>query len=85
MVERFDATGRWRDQYADGKPVWDSGTLADKREIAGVDGLLKYLEAQDEQVRRTLSSKLLGYALGRTVQPSDQPLIDRMLAATSVM
>ena len=29
----------------------------------------------------TLSHKMLGYALGRTVQASDQPLIDRMVAA----
>jgi len=39
------------------------------------------LQSQDEQVRRTLSAKLLGYALGRTVQASDQPLIDRMIAS----
>ncbi len=32
-------------------------------------------------MRRTLSHKLIGYALGRTVQASDQPLIDRMVAS----
>jgi len=31
-------------------------------------------------VQRTLSNKLLGFALGRTVQASDQPLIQRMVA-----
>jgi hypothetical protein len=80
-LERYDATGRWRDKYPDGKPIWDSGTLGDQTEIAGIGGLLSYLKTQDVQVRRTLSSKLLGYALGRTVQASDQPLIDRMIAA----
>jgi hypothetical protein len=30
---------------------------------------------------RTLSHKLLGYSLGRTVQASDQPLVERMVAA----
>ena len=29
----------------------------------------------------TLSRKMLGYALGRTVQASDRPLIDEMTAA----
>jgi hypothetical protein len=82
-LERFDATGRWRDKYADGKPIEDRGALADKTEISGVDGLLNYLSAQDEQVRRTLARKLLGYALGRTIQPSDTPLIDRIAAAGS--
>ena len=37
--------------------------------------------ASEDQVLRTLSHKLLGYALGRTVQASDQPLIDSMVAA----
>jgi hypothetical protein len=82
-LEHYDSTGRWREKYADGKDIWDSGTFADKSEISGVDGLLNYLKTRDEQVRRTLSSKLLGYALGRTVQASDQPLLDRMAAGGS--
>jgi len=79
-LEHFDSTGRWRDKYPDGKPVEDSGVTADKVEIDGVKGLLDYLRSKDDQVRRTLSRKLIGYALGRTVQPSDTPLIDKMLA-----
>jgi hypothetical protein len=80
-LEHYDSTGRWRERYADGKTIWDAGTLADKTEIQGIDGLLAYLKTRDEQVRRTLAAKLIGYALGRTVQASDQPLIDRMVEA----
>ena len=80
-LERYDPTGRWRDQYPDGKPIEDSATLPDKTEIDGVNGLLRYIESKDEQVRRTLSRKLLGYALGRTIMASDQLLIERMLRA----
>jgi hypothetical protein len=79
-LEHFDSTGRWREKYNDGKAIWDSGTTRDRVDIAGVQGLLDYLKTKDEQVRRTLSAKLLGYALGRTVQASDQPLLDRMAA-----
>jgi hypothetical protein len=79
-MEHYDSTGRWREKYSDGKEIWDAGTFADKTEVAGIDGLLNYLKTRDEQVRRTLSGKLLGYALGRTVQASDQPLLDRMVA-----
>jgi hypothetical protein len=82
-MEHYDSTGRWREKYADGKDIWDSGTFADKTEVSGIDGLLGYLKTQDQQVRRTLSTKLLGYALGRTVQASDQPLLDRMVAGGS--
>ena len=77
-LERYDSTGRWRDQYPDGKPVDDSGTLSDQTQIDGVKGLLSYLQSKDALVRRTLSWKLLGYAFGRTVLASDQPLIERM-------
>jgi len=80
-LEHFDSTGRWRDKYYDGKVIEDSDTLADKTPINGVNGLLEYLKAKEPQVRRTLSYKLLGYALGRTVVASDQPLVDRLVNA----
>lgn len=80
-LEHYDSTGRWREVYFDGKPIEDSATLPDKSEIAGVGGLLKYLQGKDAQVRKTLSQKLLGYALGRTVLASDQLLIERMVQA----
>ena len=79
-LEHYDSTGRWREKYSDGKPIDDSGVLSDKTEIAGIPGLLGYLKSQEDQVRRTLAIKLVGYALGRTVQPSDQVLIDKLVA-----
>lgn len=80
-LERYDPTGRWRDRYQDGNRIEDSGTLADKTEISGVDGLLDYIRSKERQVRRTLSYKLVGYALGRTVQASDQLLIEKLVDA----
>ena len=82
-LERFDSTGRWRDKYADGNTIEDSDILPDKSEIAGVDGLLKYLQNKDAQVRKNLSYKMVGYALGRTVLASDQLLIEKMVQAGS--
>jgi hypothetical protein len=80
-LEHYDPTGRWRERYPDGNPIEDAATLADKTEIKGVDGLLKYLQSKETQVRKTLSHKLIGYALGRTVLASDQLLIERMSQA----
>ncbi len=77
--ERYDAVGKLRATYADGKPVEDSTTTSDNKEISGVEGLIQYLKAQEPQVIRNMSHKLLGYALGRTVLASDQPLIDRLV------
>jgi mono/diheme cytochrome c family protein len=80
-LEGFDAVGRSRAKYADGQAVDDTGELADKKTIAGASGLLEYLQGKDKQVMTTLSRKMLGYALGRTVLASDRPLIGAMTAA----
>jgi hypothetical protein len=80
-LEHYDSTGRWRDKYPDGKPIDDFGTLSDQTQITGINGLLDYLHKQQDQVQRTLAHKLVGYALGRTLQLSDQPLVDALVAA----
>jgi hypothetical protein len=81
-LEHYDSTGRWRDKYSDGKPIDDYGTLTDKTRIDGITGLLDYLRTrQADQVQRTLAHKLVGYALGRTLQLSDQPLVDSLVSA----
>ena len=80
-LEGFDAVGRRRQTYADGKPIDVTGEFADKTTIVGSDGLLKYLQGQDKKVMTTLSKKMIGYALGRTVMASDRPLMTQMTAA----
>jgi uncharacterized protein DUF1592/uncharacterized protein DUF1588/uncharacterized protein DUF1587/uncharacterized protein DUF1595/uncharacterized protein DUF1585/cytochrome c len=80
-LEGFDAVGRPRQAYADGKPVDLTGEFADKTTIVGTDGLLRYLEAHDQQVMTTLSKKMIGYALGRTVRGSDRKLVEAMASA----
>jgi hypothetical protein len=77
-LEGFDAVGRARAAYADGKPVDVTGEFADKTTIVGTEGLLRYLEKNEKQVMTTLSKKMIGYALGRTVRGSDRGLIDSM-------
>jgi mono/diheme cytochrome c family protein len=80
-LERYDPTGRWRDQYLDGQSIDDSGELSNRKVIAGTSGLLDYLRSREPQVRRNLSYKLIGYALGRTVLASDRSLVERMVGA----
>ena len=79
-LEGFDAVGRTRDTYADGTAVDVTGELEDTNTIVGANGLLKYLQSQDKKVMATLSKKMLGYALGRTVLASDRPLVADMTA-----
>ncbi len=80
-LEGFDAVGRTRAKYPDGQAVDDTGEFADEKTIVGAAGLLQYLQGKDTQVMTTLSRKMLGYALGRTVLASDRPLVAEMTAA----
>ncbi len=80
-LEGFDAVGRPRLAYQDGTAVDATGELADKSTIAGVDGLLTYLDGKEPLVMKTLGKKMLGYALGRTVLASDRALLDDLTKA----
>ena len=80
-LEHYDSIGRWRENYSEGQPIDDNSKLQDNTEIAGMDGLIDYLDSQEEQVLDTFSKKLLGYALGRTMLASDLPLLNDMIAA----
>ena len=80
-LEGFDAVGRTRTAYGDGKPVDTTGEFRDKSVIVGADGLLGYLQKQDAKVLTTLSRKMIGYALGRNPLASDRRLIGEMVKA----
>src|SRR5262249_45844670 len=79
-LERYDPIGRLRDKDLGGLALDSRAKLKDGTEFAGIDGLRDYLLAKKKDVIvRLFCRKLLGYALGRTVVLSDQPLIDEMV------
>ncbi len=73
-LENFDAVGRWR-TTEEGQPVDSSGGLPDGSQFAGVAGLEAALLKRPEIFADTLTEKLLTYALGRGVEPSDGPAV----------
>jgi hypothetical protein len=77
-LEPFDPLGRWRDAYGDGQPIDASGTLRDGTTVSGPEGLRDFLRRENAQFYRTISTRLLGYALGRPEMASDRPLIEQM-------
>ena len=77
-LENFDAIGRWRD--AEGStPIDSSGVLPDGSKFQGPVELRKILLEQRELFARNLTGKLLMYALGRSLEPSDQPVVRQIL------
>jgi hypothetical protein len=81
-LEHYDAIGRWRDREPGDRPIDTHTRAPDGRPIHGADGLAAYLltDRRDAFVRQ-FCRKLLGYALGRAVQLSDEPLLAEMQTA----
>ncbi|MCA9070746.1 MAG: DUF1588 domain-containing protein, partial [Planctomycetaceae bacterium] len=80
-LESYDGIGRFREQDQAGHPIDTTTTLDDGTPLTGVDGLRDYLANQRrDQFVHHFCKKLLGYALGRSVQLSDEPLIEEMMA-----
>jgi hypothetical protein len=78
-LEAFDAIGRDRETAA------TTATLPDGKTITGLNGLREYLlNHRREEFVRQFCRKLLGYALGRSVQLSDEPLLDTMLRQLAI-
>jgi mono/diheme cytochrome c family protein len=73
-LENFDATGAWRTREA-GVPLDASGQLADGTKVDGVVALRNALLARSDVFVRTLTEKLMTYALGRGLQYYDMPVV----------
>jgi hypothetical protein len=73
-MENFDAVGAWRTKDL-GKRIEPVGRLYDGTEVNGVAGLRNALVGRSNTFVSALTVKLLTYALGRGVNPSDMPVV----------
>jgi mono/diheme cytochrome c family protein len=81
-LENFDAIGQWR--TTDGDAVINaSGVLLDGTKVDGPAALRQALVAQKEQFVRTVTGKLLTYAVGRQMEYSDGPAIRSIARAAA--
>jgi hypothetical protein len=79
-LENFDALGQWRTKDADA-PIDASGVLLDGTTVNGPAALRRALVAQQEQFVRTVTGKLLTYAIGREMEYYDTPAIRAIVRA----
>jgi hypothetical protein len=76
-LENFDPTGRWRSTY--GKAAVDpAGVMADGRSFKGPYELKLLLMTERARIARNLSSRMLSYALGRSILFTDEPALQRL-------
>ena len=78
-LENFDVIGGWRTIDESGGPVDASGMTASGRKIEGLRGLRAALLDEPEQFPRTLTEKLMAYALGRRIEYYDRPAVRKIV------
>ena len=81
-LENYDAIGRWRDQ--DGKfPVDSTGVLPDGQKFSTPGQMRALLVSHLPQFSRTLTEKMMTYALGRGLKPFDRRAVDAVQRAAA--
>ncbi len=78
-LENFDVIGGWRSKDEAGLPVDSIGTTPGGTEVSGLAGLRAHLLEDPEAFPRTVTAKLLAYALGRPLDWRDQPAVRQIV------
>ncbi|MEW6305497.1 MAG: DUF1592 domain-containing protein [Verrucomicrobiota bacterium] len=79
VLENYDLIGRWRTKEND-EPIEPRETTVTGETLAGIDDLRKLFAARPEKLYRGITEKLLTYAIGRGLEPSDAVTVDRIAA-----
>jgi hypothetical protein len=74
-LENFDPVGQWRTADADGAPLDTRGVLADGSKVDGPVALRNVILGRPDAFATTLTERIMTYALGRGVEPSDMAVI----------
>ena len=77
-LENFDSVGKWRAAGADGAPLDVAGTLADGTKINGPAALREAILSRPDAFVTVITERMLTYALGRGLEPSDMPVVRRI-------
>jgi len=78
-LENFDAIGGWRTVDESQKPVDARATLMNGKTAEGLSGLRTALLEPSDQFPRTVTEKLLAYALGRRLEYYDRPTVRKIV------
>ena len=82
-MDNFDATGRWRALSEVGTPLDTTAVLFDGSHVDSPATLKAALLKYPDSIVRTITEKLLVYALGRGSEYYDAPAIRKLLRAAN--
>ena len=82
-LENFDAIGKWRDNYENGREIDMEGTLFRKHPFHNVIEFKDAILAEKDRFTKGLAGHLLSFALARELGPADQIALDQIVETTA--
>jgi mono/diheme cytochrome c family protein len=79
-LENFNSVGQWRDKGDNGAAIDTGGVLADGTKVDGPAALRNAILARPDAFASVLTERVMTYALGRGVEPSDMPVVRKIVA-----
>jgi mono/diheme cytochrome c family protein len=74
-LENFNSVGQWREKTENGAAIDAAGILADGAKVNGPVALRSAILSRPEAFVTVLTERIMTYALGRGVEPSDMPVV----------
>jgi len=78
-LEHFNSVGQWRDVDEIGRPIDSAGVLADGTKIDGPVAMRQAILKRPEAFATVITTRMMIYALGRGLEPSDMPVVRRIV------
>ena len=82
-LENYDAVGRWRSTYENGRTVDASGKLFRQHDFANITEFKEAILKEDAIFVKAFAKHLLSFALGRQLNPWDSVDIEDIVATTA--
>lgn len=83
-LENFNAIGKWREKYENGREVDMEGVLFRKHKFTNVVEFKDAVLLEKERFVRGLAGHLLVFSLGRQLNPADQIALDEIVKKSAV-
>ena len=78
-LENFNSVGQWRAAMDNGAKIDANGVLADGSKIYGPVDLRQAILGRPEAFITLITERMMIYALGRGLEPSDMPVVRRIV------
>jgi mono/diheme cytochrome c family protein len=78
-LEHFNSVGQWRETDEKGRAIDTGGVLADGTKVDGPVAMRNAILKHPESFATVITTRMLTYALGRGLEPSDMPVVRRIV------